>query len=234
VVEYAQNFPYAVPNFALTYSRREIGIDVGYMRSVSHSPNCFVIESFIDEAAAAAKKNPLDFRLELLAAKPRHANVLKVAAQLAGWGRARPGRFQGIALMEGYSTHLAQVAEVSVTGGELKVHKITCVVDCGQMVNPRIVESQIESGIVFGLSAALWGEITLRAGQVQQTNFNSYRLLRSNELPELDVHLVPSGAPPGGIGEPAVALVAPAICNAIFAATGKRLRSLPIAAHSLL
>ncbi len=234
VVEYAANYPYGVPNFALTYSRREIGIDVGYMRSVSHAPNCFVIESFMDEAAAAAAKNPLDFRLELLAAKPRHARVLQMAAQRAGWGRAPPGRFQGLALMEGYTTHLAQVAEISVAGGELKVHKITCVVDCGQMVNPRIVESQIESGIVFGLSAALWGEVTITGGQVQQTNFNAYRILRSNELPELDVHLLPSDAPPGGIGEPAVALVAPAICNAIFAATGARLRSLPIAAHALL
>ncbi len=135
--------------------------------------------------------------------------------------------------MEGYTTYLAQVAEVSVDGGVLKVHKITCVVDCGQMVNPRIVESQIESAIVFGLSAALWGEVTISAGQVRQRNFNSYRLLRSNEVPELDVHLLDSDAPPGGIGEPAVALVAPAICNAIFAATGKRLRSLPIAAHTL-
>ncbi len=233
VVEYAAIYPYAVPNFLLTYSRREIGIDVGYMRSVSHAPNCFVIESFMDELAAAAARSPLDFRLELLAAKPRHAAVLTLAAQRAGWGHAPPGRHLGLALMEGYSTCLAQVAEISVDGGVLKVHRITCVVDCGQMVNPRIVESQIESAIVFGLSAALWGEVTISAGQVRQTNFNSYRLLRSNEVPELDVHLLESVAPPGGIGEPAVALVAPAICNAVFAATGKRLRSLPISAHTL-
>jgi len=233
VVEYAQNYPYAVPNFSLSYSRQEIGFDVGYMRSVSHAPNCFVIESFMDELAAAASKNPLDFRMELLAAKPRHARVLKLAAQRAGWGHAPPGRYLGLALMEGYTTHIVQVAEISVTGGELKVHKITCVVDCGQMVNPRIIESQIESGIVFGLTAALWGEITIIGGKVQQTNFNTYRLLRSNELPELDVQLLPSDEAPGGIGEVAVALVAPAICNAIFAATGKRLRSLPISAHAL-
>jgi CO/xanthine dehydrogenase Mo-binding subunit len=128
---------------------------------------------------------------------------------------------------------LAQVAEISVHDGRLKVHKITCVVDCGQMVNPRIVESQIESGIVFGLTAALWGEITVVGGRVQQSNFNDYRLLRSNELPQLYVHLLPSDEAPGGIGEAAVPLVAPAICNAIFAATGKRIRSLPIAAHAL-
>jgi len=233
VVEYAQNHPYAVPNFALSFSRQEIGIDVGYMRSVSHAPNCFVIESFIDELASAIAKSPLDFRLGLLAAKPRHTRVLRSCAERAGWGHAPPGRFHGVALMEGYTTVLAQVAEISVVGGELKVHKITCVVDCGQMVNPRIIESQIESGIVFGLSAALWGDVTVTAGRVQQTNFNSYRLLRINEMPELEVHLLSSDEPPGGIGEPAVALVAPAICNAIYAATGKRLRSLPIAAHAL-
>jgi isoquinoline 1-oxidoreductase beta subunit len=233
VVEYAANYPYAVPNFALTYSRQEVGFDVGYMRSVSHAPNCFVIESFMDELAAAASKNPLDFRLQLLAKKPRHARVLELAAQRAGWGRAPQGRHLGLALMEGYTTYLAQVAEISVHDGRLEVHKITCVVDCGQMVNPRIVESQIESGIVFGLTAALWGEITVVGGRVQQSNFNDYRLLRSNELPQLYVHLLPSDEAPGGIGEAAVPLVAPAICNAIFAATGKRIRSLPIAAHAL-
>jgi CO/xanthine dehydrogenase Mo-binding subunit len=125
------------------------------------------------------------------------------------------------------------VAEISIIGGQLKVHKIVCVVDCGQMVNPRIVESQIEGGIVFGLSAALWGEVTLVGGRVQQTNFNNYRLLRSNELPELDVHLIDSDETPGGIGEAGVPLVAPALCNAIFAATGKRLRTLPIGSQQL-
>jgi len=235
VVEAALNCPYAVPNFALTYTRQEIGIDVGYMRSVSHAPNCFAIESFMDELAAAAGKDPVEFRMRLLAAKPRHAHVLKTAAERAGWGRpAEAGRHLGIAFMEGYTTQIAQVAEISVEAGELKVHKITCVVDCGQMVNPRIVESQIESGIVFGLTAALWGEVTLVGGRVQQTNFNSYRLLRGNEMPEIDVHLVQSDAAPGGIGEAAVPPVAPAICNAVFAATGKRLRALPIVGQNLL
>jgi isoquinoline 1-oxidoreductase subunit beta len=234
VVEYAVNYPYAVPNFSLTYSRQEIGIDVGYMRSVSHAPNCFVIESFMDELAAAAGKDPVDFRVQLLKTKPRHARVLQMAAQRAGWGRPPKERYQGVALMEGYTTHMAQVAEISVDAGVLRVHKITCVVDCGQMVNPRIVESQIESGIVFGLSAALWGEVTIVAGRVQQTNFNSYRVMRGNEMPELDVHLIESDEPPGGIGEPSVALVAPAICNAIFTAVGKRLRALPIAGQKLL
>ncbi len=234
VIEYAINYPYDVPNVAVTYSRQEIGIDVGYMRSVSHAPNCFVIESFMDEMAAAAAKNPYDFRMQLLHKKPRHRRVLQQCAERAGWGRAPAGRYQGIAFMEGYNTHLAQIAEISLEQGALKVHRIVCVVDCGQMINPRIVESQIESGIVFGLSAALWGEVTIAAGRVQQTNFNNYRLVRGNEMPEIDVHLVDSSEPPGGIGEPAVALVAPAICNAIFAATGKRIRSLPIGAQNLL
>jgi len=233
VIEYAQNFPYAVSHFDLRYTRQEIGIDVGYLRSVSHAPNCFAIESSIDEIAAAVAKNPLDLRLELLAGKPRHTRVLKLIAERSRWGRPPQGRYQGIAFMEGYTSYIAQVAEVSVEGGRLKIHKITCVIDCGQTVNPRIVESQLESGIVYGLSAALWGNITLRGGCVQQRNFNDYRVLRLNETPELDIHIIPSDAAPGGIGETGVPPVAPAICNAIFAATGKRVRSLPISAHSL-
>jgi isoquinoline 1-oxidoreductase beta subunit len=234
VIEYAQNFPYAVPNYRLSFSRQEIGIDVGYLRSVSHAPNCFAIESFLDELAAALSKDPLELRLALLAGRPRHIAVLQEAARRANWGRPPPGRFQGLAFMEGYSSHIAQVAEISVAGGALKVHKITCVIDCGQMVNPRIVESQIESGIVYGLSAALWGDITLESGRVRETNFHTYRVLRSNEMPELDVHLIPSDAAPGGIGEAAVPPVAPALCNAAFAATGKRLRRLPIGSHALV
>jgi isoquinoline 1-oxidoreductase beta subunit len=233
VIEYAINYPYDVPNVAVTYSRQEIGIDVGYMRSVSHSPNCFVIESFMDEMAAAAGKNPYEFRLELLHKKPRHRRVLQMTAERAGWGKAPAGRYQGLSFMEGYTTHLAQVAEISIESGVLKVHKIVCVVDCGQMVNPRIVESQIESGIIFGLSSALWGEVTLSGGRAQQTNFNNYRVLRGNEMPQIDVHLLESDELPGGIGEAAVAPVAPAICNAIFTATGKRLRSLPIGSQTL-
>ena len=227
VLEGVANFPYDVPNVAVNYSRQEIGIGVGYMRSVSHAINCFGVESFMDELAVAAGKNPYDFRLELLDKKPRHRQVLQAVAARAGWGRPAAGHHQGIALMEGYLTHVALIAEISVESGTLKVHKIFCAVDCGQMVNPKIVASQIEGGIVFGLSSALWGEVTLRGGRVQQTNFDTYRVLRSNELPQIDVQLITSGEPPGGIGEPAVALVAPAIGNAIFAATGKRIRSLP-------
>ncbi|MGA2776079.1 MAG: xanthine dehydrogenase family protein molybdopterin-binding subunit [Steroidobacteraceae bacterium] len=233
VVEGVQNYPYGVPNVAINYTRQEVGLDVGYLRSVSHAINCFGVESFMDELAAAAGKGPFEFRHGLLKDKPRHRRVLEAAATKAAWGRAPDGRYQGIALMEGYTTVIAQVAEISIDEGEPKIHKIVCVVDCGQIVNPRIVESQIESGIVFGLSAALWGEVTISAGKVRQTNFNSYRVLRSDEMPQIEVVLIESEETPGGIGEPAVALVAPAVCNAIFAATGKRVRALPIAAQKL-
>ncbi|MDP9084202.1 MAG: xanthine dehydrogenase family protein molybdopterin-binding subunit [Pseudomonadota bacterium] len=233
VIEAAVNNLYDVPNLSVSYSRQEIGIDVGYLRSVSHAPNCFVIESFMDELAALAGRDPYEFRVAHLGNKPRQKRVLQMTAARAAWGHAPAGRHQGIALLEGYMSHLAQVAEISVEAGQVRVHKITCVVDCGQMVNPRIVESQIESGIVFGLTAALWGEITLVGGRVQQTNFNDYRMLRNNEMPELDVLLLESDEMPGGIGEAAVPLVAPAICNAIFTATGRRLRTLPIATQKL-
>ncbi len=234
VVEGAFNFPYAVPNLSVNYTRQEIGIDVGYMRSVSHAINCFAIESFMDELAAAAGASPYEYRAKLLAKQPRHLRVLDEVAALARLGSAPPGRHQGLALMEGYTTHIAQVAEISIENGALKIHKITCVVDCGQMVNPRIVESQIEGGIVFGLSAALWGDVTIKAGRVQEQNFNTYRVLRSNEMPVIEIKLLASDAPPGGIGEPSVALVAPALGNALFAATGKRIRALPLTAQKFV
>ena len=227
-VEAASNYPYDVANVAVNYTRQEIGIDVGYTRSVSHALNCFVAESFMDELAHAAGKDPYQFRLELLHKKPRHTRVMQEIAKRSGWGKTDKGRFQGLALMDGYGTYLAQVAEVSLDEGALKVHKIVCVVDCGRMVNPRIVESQIESSIAFGLTATLWGEVTIVDGKVQQTNFNQYRLLRNAEAPVIEVHLLESEEEPGGIGEPATALVAPAVCNAIFAGTGKRLRALPV------
>ena len=228
-VEAASNYPYDVPNIAVDYNREEIGIDVGYWRSVSHALNCFVAESFMDELAHAAGKDPYAFRAGLLSKQPRYQRVLDAAAEKAGWGKAPAGHFQGIALMEGYGSYLAQVVEVSVKGGALKIHRITCVVDCGRMVNPNIVDQQVEGSILFGLTAALWGEVTLKGGQVQERNFDRYRLLRLPESPRIEVVLLESTEAPGGIGEPATALIAPALTNAIFAATGKRLRSLPIA-----
>jgi isoquinoline 1-oxidoreductase beta subunit len=230
-IEAAANYLYDVPNVAVDYLRHEIGINVGYWRSVSHALNCFVVESFMDELAHVAGKDPFEFRRALLGKQPRARRVLEEAASRAGWGKAAAGHHQGIAVMEGYGTYLAQVADISVTGGRMTVHKITCVVDCGQMVNPKIVESQITSAIVYGLSAALYGEVTLEGGKVRQSNFDDYRVLRMNDTPELEVHLIDSTEAPGGIGEPGVAPVAPAVANALFAATGQRIRALPFAAQ---
>ncbi len=232
-IEAAANYPYDVPNVHVDYLRHEIGIPVGYWRSVSHALNCFVAESFMDELALAAGQSPATFRLALLDKQPRYKAVLETVLRESKFGQPAKGRAHGVALMEGYGTYMAQVAEVSIQQGVPIVHHLWCAVDCGQVVNPKIVVSQVESSVVFGLTAALWGQIDLRNGQVQQRNFNDYRLLRLNETPRIDTYLVESTEPPGGIGEPATALVAPAVCNAIFAATGKRLRSLPIAAHRL-
>jgi len=230
-VEAAHNFPYAVPNVRIDYIRHEIGVDVGYWRSVSHALNCFAVESFIDELASQTEDDPYEFRRGLLwnHKDARWLGVLDVAARHAGWGNAPKGRFQGIALMSGYDSYLAQVVEISVEGSKLKIHRIVCVADCGQIVNRSIVEAQVEGSIIFGLSAALFGDINIEAGKVSQRNFDTYRTLRINEIPKIEVHMINSDDKPGGMGEPAVALVAPALCNAIFTATGKRIRSLPIA-----
>jgi len=202
---------------------------VGYLRSVSHALNVFANESFVDEMAAAAGKDPVEFRLAMLGKQPRHANVLKIAAEKAGWGKPLPkGHARGVALMEGYETYMAQVAEVSVQGGDIKVHRVTVAVDLGRMVNPNIVQQQLESNIVFGLTALLYGDITLKDGRVQQTNFDTYKLLRINEMPKIDMHIVKSTEKPGGIGEPGMALISPAVANAVFTLTGKRLRQMPL------
>ncbi len=230
-VEAAQNFPYLVPNIDIQYLQHEVGIKVGYWRSVSHALNCFVVESFIDELAADAQDDPYNFRRKLLwnHKEPRWQSVLDAAARKANWGEATKGHHQGIALMSGYDSFLAQVAEISIESGKLKVHRVVCVVDCGRIVNPTIVEAQVQGSIVFGLTAALFGEVNIEGGKVREQNFDGYRMLRIHEVPEIEVHLMESDDKPGGMGEPATALVAPAVCNAIFAATGKRLRSLPIA-----
>jgi isoquinoline 1-oxidoreductase beta subunit len=233
-IEAAANYPYDVPNVQVDYIRHEIGVDVGYWRSVSHALNCFVAESFMDELAAAAKQDPVAFRLALLDKQPRYKSVLERVVAESNYGNPPAGRFHGVALMEGYGTYMAQVAEVSLERGKVRVHRIVCALDCGQMVNPTIVEAQVESSIVFGLTAALWDEINLESGQVRQKNFDSYRLLRMNEMPKLATHVIASAETPGGIGEPATALVAPAVANAIFMATRRRVRSLPFARHGLV
>ncbi|TLZ51495.1 MAG: aldehyde oxidase [Gammaproteobacteria bacterium] len=211
-IEAAANYPYDVPNVSVEYLRHEIGINVGYMRSVSHALNCFVAESFMDELAASARRDPVEFRRALLSKQPRYLKALELAAQEARYGAAPKGRFHGVAVMSGYDTYMAQVAEISLENGKVRVHRIVCAVDCGQVVNRDIVVAQVESGIIFGLSSTLWGEINIQRGRVQQTNFDTYRVLRINEIPRIDVLLLDNRAPPGGIGEPSTALVAPAVC----------------------
>ena len=228
----ASLMPYDIPNTQYDLVIHDSGLRVGYWRSVSHALNAFANESFVDEMAAAAGKDPYAYRMALLDKQPRFANVLKLAAAKAGWGESAPkGHFRGIALMEGYDSYLAQVAEISVKDGQIRVHKITVVADLGHMINPDTVQAQIQSSIVFGLSAALDGQITLDKGRVQQTNFHDYPVLRMSQVPVMDITLVKSTEKPGGIGEPVTALVAPSVANALFAATGMRVRQLPLHAN---
>jgi isoquinoline 1-oxidoreductase beta subunit len=200
---------------------------------VSHALNCFVAESFMDELAAAAGQDPVAYRLALLDRQPRFAAVLRRVADEAGWATPPAGHSLGVALMEGYGTYMAMVADVTVEAGRLKVHALHCALDCGQAVNPDIVVAQVESSVVFGLSAVLWGRVELKDGQVKQRNFDTYRILRLPELPRIGTYLLDSAAEPGGIGEPATALVAPAVANAVYRATQRRLRSLPLSLHGL-
>jgi isoquinoline 1-oxidoreductase beta subunit len=229
--------PYEIPNFLVDYHAADPGIPVSYWRSVGYSQNTFFAESFIDELAAAAGKDPFEFRRALLA-KPesvRPLAVLELVAEKAGWAKPLPkGRGRGIALVNNIGSFTAQVAEASVDNGKLRVHRVVCAVDCGQVVNPAGVEQQIQGGIVYGLSAALKGAITIDRGRVQQTNFHQYDVLRIDEMPVVEVHIVASHATPGGIGEASVPPVAAAVGNAIFAATGKRLRRLPMRAEDLV
>ena len=226
---------YDIPNTRHDLVIHDAGMRVGYWRAVSHNMNAFANESFVDELAAAAGKDPYAYRMAMLGNQPRFANVLKLAADKAGWGTPAPaGRFRGIALMEGYDTYMAQVAEISMKDGVPVVHKVTVVADLGRMVNPDTVEAQIQSSIVFGLTAALYGEINVDKGRVQQTNFHNYRMLRMHEAPVIDITLVPSTEKPGGIGEPATALIGPAVANAIFAANGKRLRKMPFTSENII
>jgi isoquinoline 1-oxidoreductase subunit beta len=225
---------YEIPNTQHDLVIHDTGLRNGYWRAVSHNMNAFANESFIDELAKAAGKDPYAYRMALLKNKPRYANVLKLAADKAGWGTPLPaGRARGIAVMEGYDTYMAQVAEVSIDNGEVRVHKVTVAADLGMMVNPDTVEAQIQSSIIFGMGAGLMQEVTMDKGRVLQTNFNNYPVVRMNEAPQIDITLVKSTEKPGGIGEPATAVVVPAIANAVAALTGKRVRKLPMTAEAL-
>jgi len=201
-----------------------------WWRSVGHSHTAFVVESFFDEVAHAGGKDPFEFRRELLTKHPRHRRVLELAAQKAGWGRRLlKGRGRGLALHESFGSFVAQVAEVSLTpAGKVRVHRVVCAIDCGLTVNPDTIKAQMESSVVFGLSAALYGQITFKNGRVEQGNFNDYSMLHLDEMPRVDVHIVPSQEPLGGVGEPGVPPVAPAVANAVFQAAGIRVRRLPL------
>ena len=234
-VEGAEDIPYDIPNIHVDLHSPKNVVPVQWWRSVGHSHTAFVVEGFIDELAYAAKKDPYEFRRKLLAKHPRHKGALELAAQKAGWGTSLPaGRARGIAVHESFGSLVAQVAEVSVSNdGKVQVHRVVCAIDCGRVVNPDTIAAQMEGGIVFGLTAALYGEITLKKGRVEQSNFHNYPMLRIREMPKVEVYTVQSREPLGGVGEPGVPPIAPAVANAIFAATGKRIRTLPILPETL-
>lgn len=221
--------PYDIPNFQVMLHTVATGVPVLWWRSVGHSHTAFVMESMIDDIAAASGKDPVALRRELLVKHPKVRRVLDLAASKAGWGTPLPkGRARGIALAESFGSVCAQVAEVSLVGDNIRVHRVVVAFDCGLVVNPLTVEAQLQSAVAFGLSAALYGQVTFKDGRVQQSNFHDYPVLRMNEMPWVEVHLVPGGEKPSGVGEPGTPPVAPAVANALFALTGKRARTLPL------
>jgi len=229
-VEGAADLPYDIPNLLVEWHQAPDGVPVFILRSVGHSHTAFVVETFVDELAHSAGKDPFEFRRALLGKHPRHKRVLEFVAEKAGWGKALSnGRGRGLAVHESFGSYVAQVAEVSISKDRgLRVHRVVCAVDCGPVVNPNIVRAQMEGGIVFGLTAALYGEITFEKGRVRQGNFHDYPMLRMHEMPQIEVHIVPSEDKMGGAGEVGVPPVAPAVANAVFALTSKRIRRLPI------
>lgn len=234
-VEGASDHPYNIPNQRVEYHPVSNGVPVLWWRSVGHSFTSFIVETFIDELAVSVGRDSVDFRLSMLADQPRHRKTLELVAEKAGWGQQLPDRvYRGLALHPSFGSIVAQVAEVSVgDDGKVSVERVVCAVDCGIVINPDTVIAQVESGIVYGLSAALYGEITFENGRVQQSNFHDYPVLRINEMPRIEVHLVNSLEKPSGVGEIGTPPIAPAVCNAIFAATGKRIRKLPICLEEL-
>ena len=230
-VEGSADMPYAIDNLRVEVHQTNEVVPILWWRSVGHSINGFVANSAIDELAALGGRDPAALRRELLAGKPRHLAVLDKAVSEAKYGQPlASGRFHGVALHESFGSIVAQVAEVSVEGSDVRVHRVTCAVDCGLAINPDQVVAQMQSGIIYGLTAALYGEITLAAGEPQQSNFDTYPMLRLSETPAIDVHIVDSDGPMGGIGEPGTPPIAAAVCGAIYAATGRRIRRLPIRA----
>ena len=232
-VEGLSDFEYAIPSVLVDWRRANAGIPTSFWRSVGYSQNTFFLEAFIDELAAAGGKDPVEVRRRLLSNSPRMLAVLNEAAEKAGWGKAPAGHFQGVALCKHIGSYFGAVAEISMDKGKVRVERVVCTADCGPVVNPAIVRQQMESGIVYGLSAALTGAITIDRGRVMQNNFNDYRVLRINDMPKIEVYATPTDNQPGGIGEGSVPVIAPAVCGAIFAATGKRIRRLPLSLEGL-
>jgi isoquinoline 1-oxidoreductase beta subunit len=234
--EGAIDLVYDLPNFHVEYVRVEPpGIPTAFWRSVGPSHNVFVTESFMDELAAAAKQDPVAYRLALLDKTPRAKGVVALAAEKSGWGQKLPPRQgRGISVQNAFASYMALVAEIEVAkDGTVRVRRVVCAVDCGIVVNPDTVRAQMQSAVMFGITAALYGEVTLKNGRVEQSNFDSYQMLRMNEAPEVEVHIVPSQESPGGMGEAGTSAIVPAVANAIFAATGKRLRKLPVDVSAL-
>ena len=233
---FLEDMPYHVPNYLVDYAMRRTPVPVGFWRCVNHTQNCFFKESFIDELAHAARVDPYQYRRKLLrnhARADKLVAVLDAVAERADWGTPPPaGTHRGIALHQIYDTYTAAVVEVSASE-RLRVHRVVSAIDCGTVVNPLTVRMQVESATVFALTAAIHGEITIRNGRVVQSNFDDYPMLRLAEMPKIDTLIMPSGGEWSGVGEPPVAVVAPALCNAVFAATGKRVRSLPLRNHDL-
>jgi len=227
--EGAKNIPYDIANLYVSFAMYNPGIPVGFWRSVGSSQNAYITECFFDELASLAGKDPLQARLELMQGHPRHLGVLKLAAQQAGYAKPLPtGHAHGIAVAESFGSFVAQIAEVSIERGRVRVHKVTCAVDCGMIVNPDTIRAQMEGAIAYGLTATLKSEITIRDGATVQRNFNDFQLLRFDEMPRVDVHILPSNENPGGIGEPGTPPIAPAVVNAVLALTGRPVRSIPI------
>jgi isoquinoline 1-oxidoreductase beta subunit len=226
---------YALPNMRVEYVRVEPGIPTAFWRSVGPSHTVFMVESFMDELAVAAKQDPVAYRLALLDKSPRAKAVLALAAEKAGWGEPLPARVgRGVSLQFAFATYMAQVAEVEVSkDGAVRVRRVVCAVDCGSVVNPDTVRAQVHSAVIFGITAALYGKITLKDGRVEQANFDTYQILRMDKAPAIEVHIVSSSEPPGGMGECGTSAIMPAVANAIFAATSKRLRQLPADAATL-
>jgi isoquinoline 1-oxidoreductase subunit beta len=225
---------YTFPNVLIDHAMRNPHVPPGFWRGVNANHNAIYMECFMDELAHAAGKDPLEFRLKLMANHPKNAAVLKAVAEQAGWGKPAPeGVYRGLAQCTAFASHIAACAEVSVTEGKLKIHRIVAATDSGHAVNPQQIEAQVEGSFVYGLSAMLYGECTVKDGRIEQQNFDTYQVMLIDEMPEVEAIVMPSGGFWGGVGEPTIAVAAPAVLNAIFAATGKRIRSFPLKHHDL-